>query len=281
MARKRAASPNKKSHPGWIVLAVIIGITALGGLLGRVATPVFVIVVILAAALGLFTIIKGATPRLGMRSRKTGFATLGVAALLVLGGGVANANPTDKEQPPSAAALISSTVQEAASMAERATPTPTPMPTTFEEVDVDSIIPFDRTTVDDPTVSEGTTVVSTAGVNGTKRTTYKVTYVDGREVARDVVSETIAVEPVHEVTTRGTLKPQPAPAPPPAAKPVPLTQPSGDCDPNYTGACVPIASDVDCGGGSGDGPAYLDGTARVVGTDIYKLDRDKNGVACD
>ncbi|WP_431606782.1 hypothetical protein [Mycolicibacterium neoaurum] len=27
------------------------------------------------------------------------------------------------------------------------------------------------------------------------------------------------------------------------------------CDPNYSGACVPIASDVDCAGGSGNGPA--------------------------
>ena len=31
------------------------------------------------------------------------------------------------------------------------------------------------------------------------------------------------------------------------------------CDPNYTGACVPIASDVDCAGGSGNGPAYVAG----------------------
>lgn len=31
------------------------------------------------------------------------------------------------------------------------------------------------------------------------------------------------------------------------------------CDPNYSGACVPIASDVDCEGGSGNGPAYVKG----------------------
>lgn len=29
-----------------------------------------------------------------------------------------------------------------------------------------------------------------------------------------------------------------------------------DCDPNYIGNCVPIASDVDCAGGKGYGPAY-------------------------
>lgn len=53
------------------------------------------------------------------------------------------------------------------------------------------------------------------------------------------------------------------------------------CDPNYSGACVPIASDVDCAGGSGNGPAYVSGPVYVVGRDIYKLDRDGNGVGCE
>lgn len=45
--------------------------------------------------------------------------------------------------------------------------------------------------------------------------------------------------------------------------------------------CVPIASDVDCAGGGGNGPAYVRGPVRVVGEDIYKLDRDGDGIACD
>ncbi len=53
------------------------------------------------------------------------------------------------------------------------------------------------------------------------------------------------------------------------------------CDPNYTGACVPIARDVDCAGGNGDGPAYVEGPIYVVGRDIYKLDRDGDGTACE
>ena len=65
----------------------------------------------------------------------------------------------------------------------------------------------------------------------------------------------------------------PPPPPPPAA-----VAPSG-CDPNYSG-CVPIASDVDCAGGSGNGPAYT-GYARVVGSDIYDLDSDGDGDACE
>lgn len=53
------------------------------------------------------------------------------------------------------------------------------------------------------------------------------------------------------------------------------------CDPNYTMACVPKASDVDCAGGSGNGPAYVRGPVRVVGRDIYGLDRDKDGYSCE
>jgi hypothetical protein len=53
-----------------------------------------------------------------------------------------------------------------------------------------------------------------------------------------------------------------------------------NCDPNYSG-CVPIASDVDCAGGSGDGPAYVTGPIRVIGTDIYDLDGDSDGIACE
>lgn len=52
------------------------------------------------------------------------------------------------------------------------------------------------------------------------------------------------------------------------------------CDPNYS-ACVPIASDVDCKPGSGDGPKYFTGTAKVLKKDIYRLDRDKDGLACE
>ena len=49
---------------------------------------------------------------------------------------------------------------------------------------------------------------------------------------------------------------------------------SSGCDPNYSG-CVLIASDVDCEGGSGNGPAVRRGPVRVIGDDIYGLDRGR------
>ncbi len=56
--------------------------------------------------------------------------------------------------------------------------------------------------------------------------------------------------------------------------------PRSDCNPNY-GGCVPTASDVDCKGGGGNGPAYVSGPIRVTGSDVYGLDADKDGVACE
>lgn len=48
-----------------------------------------------------------------------------------------------------------------------------------------------------------------------------------------------------------------------------------------TGACVPIAPDVECAGGSGNGPAWVRGPVRVIGRDAYGLDGDGDGIACD
>lgn len=89
-----------------------------------------------------------------------------------------------------------------------------------------------------------------------------------------------AKKPAVKTTTKrpATKRPKitttaaPAPEPPPA--------PANDCDPNYSG-CVPIASDVDCAGGSGNGPAYVSGPITVTGNDIYDLDRDGDGEACE
>lgn len=69
-----------------------------------------------------------------------------------------------------------------------------------------------------------------------------------------------------------------AQAPAPSAR----AAPSGNsgCNSNYEG-CVPNASDVDCAGGSGNGPAYVSGPLRVTGVDIYDLDADGDGIACE
>ncbi|MEV6526954.1 hypothetical protein AB0M43_34000 [Longispora sp. NPDC051575] len=57
-------------------------------------------------------------------------------------------------------------------------------------------------------------------------------------------------------------------------------QASGSCDFNY-GGCVPVATDVDCAGGPGNGPAYVQGPVAVIGTDVYGLDGDNDGIGCE
>jgi len=259
-----------RRHPWWVIALVLIGVILLGGVLARVTPALLALAVLGAIVLALYVFIRGGAPRLFLRSRTSGLLALGAALLLVIGGGAASA----ATPPTGETTAVSATQTPHAFAASKATPTPTP--TTSEEVDVATAIPFERSTVDDATRDLGTSEVVTAGVDGTKVTTYRVTKVGGKETGRTVVRETVTVAPIAEVTSRGTREPQ-------AAAPAPLVaqEAAGNCDPNYADACVPIASDVDCAGGSGNGPAYVRGPVRVVGTDIYDLDRDGDGIGCD
>ena len=62
------------------------------------------------------------------------------------------------------------------------------------------------------------------------------------------------------------------------AKQGPVEPPPCDYDP-----CLPLASDYDCFGGSGNGPAYTQPGVvyRVIGFDRYGLDGDGNGYGCE
>lgn len=144
-----------------------------------------------------------------------------------------------------------------------------PIRTTADVIETDSV-PYQAVTADDGAMAAGTSAITTAGVPGTIERWYRVTYLDGVESSRELVSETVTIAPINEVTSIGTYV---APPPPPPVV--------SSCDSNYADACVPISSDVDCAGGSGNGPAYVSGIVRVVGSDIYDLDRDGDGYGCD
>jgi resuscitation-promoting factor RpfB len=66
------------------------------------------------------------------------------------------------------------------------------------------------------------------------------------------------------------------------APPPPPPPPPSNCTPGYS-PCLPPASDYDCAGGSGNGPAYtVPGvTYRVTGYDPYGLDADNDGYGCE
>jgi hypothetical protein len=228
-----------------------------------------------AIGLGVIAIATGSAPYL--KSKRAGAIAAGIGALaLVIGGaGAVSALPSPVNT--SQAAPATQSTEPIASAKPTATPkaTPTTKPKPVQEikqVEERSVVPFTSSTVDDANLASGTTAVVTAGANGERVVTYRVTYEDGVEVSREVATDVISVAPINEVIANGTYV---APPPPPPA-------PANDgCHPSYEGACVPIADDVDCAGGSGNGPAYVQGPIRVIGPDVYDLERDGDGIACD
>lgn len=127
---------------------------------------------------------------------------------------------------------------------------------------ITEVVPYGTQTINDSSMDKGISKVATTGTNGSKVVTIEITKIKGQEIARKVIKEELTVLPRNQITVVGTKV-------------------KSTCDPNYSGACVPIASDVDCGSGSGNGPAYVYGTVRVIGSDIYGLDRDGDGYGCD
>ncbi|MFI2473493.1 hypothetical protein [Nocardia xishanensis] len=63
------------------------------------------------------------------------------------------------------------------------------------------------------------------------------------------------------------------------ATPQPAIAEPSNCHASYI-PCLPIVSDVDCEGGSGNGPVYT-GRVQVIGPDEYGLDRDGDGIGCE
>jgi len=150
---------------------------------------------------------------------------------------------------------------------------------TFSEPTEVVPIDFGEKQQDDSTLKKGDTKNIQEGVAGEKEIVYRIKYKDGKEISREIISESIIKEPIDKIVAIGTKTGSVLGETIQESKP---SAPSNNsCDPNYSGVCVPIASDVDCAGGSGNGPAYVSGPVYVIGVDIYDLDRDGNGVGCE
>jgi hypothetical protein len=277
-----AAPPTTKTKPRrvpiwvWIliVLVAIIPLLLLSPLIAPLALALLIT--------GIVALTKGTPTWLRLKSRKAAATITAVAAVafIVTAGVSVAAIPNAASQTQAQAPRFADTGIEPADTAapsatpssnptKTATPTPTPVTTVVDEV-VTEAVPYEVATVEDGAMPAGQSQVTIAGQPGQRTLTYRVTLVDGKETSRELVTDVVTIAPVAETTSVGTYV---EPPPPPAA-------PSG-CDSNYAEACVPISSDVDCAGGSGNGPAYFDGIAKVVGSDIYELDRDGDGYACE
>lgn len=259
---------------------ILIGAVALIPMI--LLSPVVAVLALIVLVTGIVALAKGTRTWLRLNSRKAAITvTAAATAVLLVTGSVSAAVLPNTGASPSAEAarFAAAPSSPGAGRSQEARPTPTPTPTpiasTREEV-VTEAVPFTETRVDDGALPAGQTQVRTPGQNGEKTLTYLVHLLDGEEISRELITEEITTPPVTQVVANGTYvaPPPPAPAPAPAA-------PAGNCDSNYADACVPISSDVDCAGGSGNGPAYFDGVARIVGRDVYDLDADGDGYACE
>lgn len=133
-----------------------------------------------------------------------------------------------------------------------------------ENVDETEAISFANTTEDDPDTASGKTYIKTEGVNGLKTFIYKVTKYSPNGCAEDLkelVRESITIQPVAQVTASGTYV-----APPPP-------KPKSNCDPNYD-PCVPnVSYDLDC--------PDIGFSVNVIGSDPHGFDRDRDGYGCE
>ncbi|MHB9054266.1 MAG: G5 domain-containing protein, partial [Thermoleophilia bacterium] len=102
-------------------------------------------------------------------------------------------------------------------------------PATTEKIESAVVpIPFTSTTENNPGLAQGQTQIKQAGQNGSKEVKTKITYVDGKETKREVVSATVTTQPVPQITSVGTyVAPPPAPAPNPTPAPDTSGVPSG------------------------------------------------------
>ncbi|MEU6039858.1 G5 domain-containing protein [Actinomadura sp. NPDC047616] len=190
--------------------------------------------------------------------RRTVTAVVAFGALLSLG---AKCEPA-AEPSPTASATTSATASAEAAGAEPSATASTASPKVEKRTVTETkVIPFRTRRVTDPGLAKGTTKVRTRGRTGIKTLTYEVTFTNGRKTRKKLIRQVVTKAAVTRIVAVGTKQ-------------------SSRCDPNYS-PCVPIASDVDCAGGSGNGPAYVQGPVRVIDTDIYDLDRDGDGVGCD
>lgn len=258
----------RESRPRLVV--AVVGPCLVISFLLAYAPAVLILTGIVGAAVGAVALVRGSRLAGKLRSREPAWIVLSLSFVLLIVGGAAQGSKWEASDIEAVAGTSSSSSSPSAPPAtsRAATPTPTVRVTTVVET---VAIPFERVTREDPGRDIGTWEVTTIGVEGEKTVNYEVVVRQGEELSRKVISEVVTISPIDEVTSVGNRQPPPAEEPPS----------NNGCHTSYAGVCVPITSDVDCAGGSGNGPAYVSGPLRVVGPDVYDLDRDGDGIACD
>ena len=117
---------------------------------------------------------------------------------------------------------------------------------TTKEITESEAIPYEEVTKTDSSLEMGTTAIRSEGVDGEKQLIYQITYIDGEETDRTLISEKVVTEPINRVKVSGTKPkperpaatpqnsaaptatptPKPTPRPTPTPKPTPTPQPT-------------------------------------------------------
>ncbi len=115
---------------------------------------------------------------------------------------------------------------------------------TQEEVVTTDPIPFETFREDDASLTKGTENVVTAGEEGEKTLTWRITYVDGEEESYEIIKEEVTREPVAEVIHVGTKVVQAAPAQTAPSGPYEVSRtPYPNCDDGSHGYYEIVMSD--------------------------------------
>lgn len=97
-------------------------------------------------------------------------------------------------------------------------------------------IAFTSTTENDSSLDKGQTKVIQSGVNGVETQVYSVTYTNGNQTSKTLVSQSVTTQPVNEIVADGTyVAPAPTPKPVTPAQPVPSTP-----------SCYPLSDEGTC-----------------------------------
>lgn len=91
---------------------------------------------------------------------------------------------------------------------------------TKKNVTTETVIPFETTSIEDDTVPAGKVITKVTGVNGLRTVVTEITYSDGKESSRKVVSDKTK-DPVTQQLVVGTYVEVPVIPEPPVVEPVP------------------------------------------------------------
>ena len=108
-----------------------------------------------------------------------------------------------------------------------------PVVTTKQVTDTQSVA-FTTTNEDNSALAKGQTEIKQAGQNGSETLTYKVTYTNGQQTSKTLVSTVITTKPVDQIVDTGTYV-APTPASTTTTSPAATTQ-----------SCTPLSNEGTC-----------------------------------